>query len=77
MFVADDGDEILVEPPTARYIVGALYPVLRPDEERDLDTEQAPTPTVGEPVTTRSRWRRSRRNPLQTTATRTPVMTKL
>lgn len=42
LFVADDSGEVLVEPPTARYIVGALYPVLRPDEERDLDAEQAP-----------------------------------
>ena len=49
LFVADDGGEILVEPPTARYIVGALYPVLRPEEERDLDAEQAPTvPTAGD-----------------------------
>lgn len=43
LFVADDGSEVLVEPPTARYIVGALYPVLGPDEERGLDAEQAPT----------------------------------
>lgn len=48
LFVAEDGSEILVEPPTARYIVGALYPVLRPDEERDLDTEQAPTPPTAD-----------------------------
>ncbi|MEV3938612.1 helicase-related protein [Glycomyces sp. NPDC049804] len=42
LFVADDGAEVLREPPTARYIVGALYPVLRSDEEHDLDDEQGP-----------------------------------
>lgn len=43
LLIAHDGEEVLaVESPTARYIVGALYPVLRGDEERDLDEEQTP-----------------------------------
>jgi hypothetical protein len=46
LFVASDGREVLVvEPPTARYIVGALYPILRADEERQLDDEQTATGT--------------------------------
>ncbi|BBZ45447.1 hypothetical protein MPRM_27280 [Mycobacterium parmense] len=49
LFVSEHGGEILVGPPTAQYIVGALYPVLRLEEERDLDAEQAPSmPTVEE-----------------------------
>lgn len=42
LFVADDGEEVLMTSPTSRYIVGALYPVLRANEERELDAEQAP-----------------------------------
>lgn len=55
LFVADDGEEVLVTSPTSRYIVGALYPVLRVDEERELDAEQAPTlpDGVGDDVTAR------------------------
>lgn len=47
LLVADDGEEVLaLESPTARYIVGALYPVLRPDEEQRLDeAAQAPAGT--------------------------------
>jgi hypothetical protein len=48
LFVGDDGGEILVGSPTARYIVGALYPVLRLEEERELDTEQAPSVPTAE-----------------------------
>ena len=44
LFVGADGEEVLITSPTSRYIVGALYPVLRVDEERELDAEQAPTP---------------------------------
>jgi hypothetical protein len=42
LFIADDGEEVLITSPTSRYIVGALYPVLRDDEERELDAEQSP-----------------------------------
>jgi len=45
LFVADDGEEVLTERPTARYIVGALYPVMHLDEERDPDEAQAPPAT--------------------------------
>ena len=43
LFVADDGEEVLAaDTPTSRYIVGALYPVLlRAEEERQLDAQQA------------------------------------
>lgn len=44
LFVAEDGEEVLVTSPTSRYIVGALYPMLGTDEERELDAEQAPMP---------------------------------
>lgn len=43
LFVAADGEEVLLAFPTSQYIVGALYPALRPDEEHVLDAEQAPT----------------------------------
>ena len=45
LFVADDGEEVLTaDTPTSRYIVGALYPVLlRAEEERELDEQQAAT----------------------------------
>jgi hypothetical protein len=42
LFVAADGHEILLEPPTARYVVGALYPVLNAAEEAELDAAQSP-----------------------------------
>lgn len=43
LLVAPDGHEVLLaEPPTSRYIVGALYPALRAAEERELDNAQAP-----------------------------------
>ncbi len=43
LFVADDGEEVLAaDTPASRYIVGALYPVLlRAEEERELDDQQA------------------------------------
>ncbi|ABK53738.1 helicase domain protein [Acidothermus cellulolyticus 11B] len=43
LFVADDGEEILLASPTSRYIIGVLYPMeLDLSEEHILDAEQAP-----------------------------------
>jgi len=51
LFVADDGQEVLAaDTPTSRYIVGALYPVLlRAEEERQLDEQQAPAAVEADP----------------------------
>ncbi|MGY1805790.1 helicase-related protein [Blastococcus sp. SYSU D00669] len=42
LFVAADGEEVLTDTPTSRYIVGALYPTLDAAEEAELDSDQAP-----------------------------------
>ena len=51
LFVADDGEEVLAaDTPTSRYIVGALYPVLlRAEEERQLDAQQAAAADEADP----------------------------
>jgi Helicase conserved C-terminal domain len=51
LFVADDGEEVLAtDTPTSRYIVGALYPaLLRAEEERELDAQQAAAADEADP----------------------------